>query len=177
MSRRPAPTDYGAYYETYIRLVPDGDVAETLARQIDESLASYRAISDEQSRFRYAPDKWTIKQVLGHVSDAERVFAYRAMAIARGETTPLPSFDQDVYMAGADFDDRTWSSLVDELKTVREASISLFRSLGETVQDRRGIASEKEITPRALGFIIAGHERHHLSVLKAQYLAASGYPR
>src|ERR1044071_5623467 len=93
MSGRPAATDYAAYYEKYVRLVPEGDIAETLARQIDESLAVYRAISEEQSRFRYEPAKWSIKQVLGHINDAERVFAYRAVAFARGERQPLPGFD------------------------------------------------------------------------------------
>jgi uncharacterized damage-inducible protein DinB len=156
--------------------VPAGDVAEMLARQSEELFGSYRAISEEQSRFRYASGKWTIKQVLGHVSDVERVFAYRALAIARGEQQSLPSLDQDAYMAGANFDTRTWANLLDELMTVRAASISLFRSLGEPEQDRRGTASGNPVTVRALGFIIAGHERHHHEVLRSKYFAAPNYP-
>ena len=177
MPGRPSANDYAPYYETYIRLVPDGDVAEMLAQQIDESLASYRAISEEQAHFRYAPGKWTIKQVLGHVMDAERVFAYRALAIARGDTTPLPSFDQDGLHRRRHFDERPWTGLIDELKTVRAASIALFRHLSDAVQDRRGTASDNPVTPRALGFMIAGHERHHLSLLKTRYLGAAEYRR
>jgi hypothetical protein len=177
MAGRPATTDYAPYFETYVKLVPDGDVGEALARQIDESLPFYRGISEEQSRFRYAPGKWTIKQSLGHVCDAERVFTYRALAFARGEPAPLPSFDQDIYVAGADFDSRTWTSLIEELKAVRAASVSLFKSLPDAVQDRRGVASGKEVTTRALGFITLGHERHHLEILKTRYLADSEYPK
>lgn len=176
MAGRPAQTDYAPYYETYVKLVPDGEVGEALARQLDESLAVYRSVSEEQSRFRYAPDKWTLKQALGHVCDAERVFAYRALAFSRGEPAPLPSFDQDIYVAGADFDARTWASLIEELKAVRAASVSLFKNLTEAAQDRRGIASNNEVTPRALGFISLGHERHHLAILKTRYLGAPDYP-
>lgn len=176
MTGRPGQHEYAPFYETYVRLVPEGDIAETLARQIDESLASYRGISEEQSRFRYDPGKWTIKQLLGHVSDAERVFSYRAMVFARGEHQPLPGFDQDVYVKAADSDARGWGTLIDELKTVRAATVSLFRSLSDVALERRGNASQKEVSVLALGFIIAGHERHHLSVLKTKYLAAVEYP-
>jgi uncharacterized damage-inducible protein DinB len=176
MSGRPGTNEYAAYYETYVGLVPDGDIAETLARQIDESLATYRSISEEQARFRYAADKWSIKQLLGHICDAERVFAYRAIAFARGEAQPLPGFEQDGYVAAAESDTRTWRSLIDELKTVRAATVSLFRSLSDHALERRGNASGKDVSVRALGFIIAGHERHHLSVLKAKYLASPDYP-
>jgi hypothetical protein len=175
MTGRPGTNEYAPYYEKYVTLVPDGDIAETLARQIDESVAAYRAVSEEQSRFRYAPDKWTIKQVLGHVSDTERVFAYRAFAFSRGEAQPLPGFEQDEYVARADSDERTWASLIDELKSVRAASVTLFRSLSDDALQRQGTASNNPVSVRALGFMIAGHERHHLSILKAKYLAAPQY--
>jgi hypothetical protein len=159
-----------------VRLVPDGDVAETLARQFDDSLRVYRGISSEQSRFQYEPGKWTIRQVLGHISDAERVFQYRAVAFARGETQPLPGFDQDVWMKGVDFDGRGWDSLIEEFSHVRASTIALFRGLEEATLDRRGIASDNPVSVRALGFIAAGHERHHLDILQNRYFASRSYP-
>jgi hypothetical protein len=175
MTGRPEPTEYAAYYEKYISLVPEGDLGEMLARQIDESLTVYRGVSEEQSRFRYEPGKWSIKQALGHVADTERVFAYRAFAFARGEKATLASFEQDEYAALADSDARTWTSLIEELKSVRAGSVSLFRSLSDEALMRQGIASNNPVTVRALGFMIAGHERYHLSILKERYLAAPAY--
>jgi uncharacterized damage-inducible protein DinB len=176
MTGRPGTNEYADYFEKYVSLVPDGDIAETLARQIDESLATYRSISEEQSRFRYAAGKWTIKQALGHVCDAERVFSYRAVAFARGDGNPLPSFDQDKWMPFADSDSRTWRSLLEELKAIRASTVALFRSLTDEALSRRGVASGKEVSVLALGFITAGHERHHLTVLKTKYLAAPDFP-
>jgi hypothetical protein len=175
MSGRPGTTEYAPYYDKYVELVPDGDIAETLARQIDESLTTYRAVTEEQSRFRYAPDKWTLKQVLGHICDTERVFAFRALAFARGEAQPIPGFEQDAYVAHADSDARTWASLIEELKAVRGATVTLFRSLSEQALERQGVASNNPVSVRALGFMIAGHERHHLSILKSKYLASPEY--
>jgi hypothetical protein len=170
MPRRPDPTEYAPYYETYIRLVQDeGDLAELLARQLDETLAVYRDITAERAAFRYAPGKWSMKQVIGHVVDAERVFQYRAFSIARGERQSLPGFDQDPYVEAGAFDARGWQSLLEELKAVRAASVTLFRHLGEAAIDRQGIANSTPITVRALGYIIAGHERHHLAQLKERY--------
>ena len=176
MTGRPEIGEYATYYEKYVRLVPDGDIAETLARQFDDSLRVYRDISSEQSGFSYAPGKWTIRQLLGHVSDAERVFQYRAVAFARGETKPLPGFDQDIWMQGVDFDARNWDSLVDELSLVRASTVALFRSLGDAALSRRGVASDNPVSVRALGYITAGHERHHLSILQTSYLASPSYP-
>ena len=176
MIGRPASNEYADYFERYVSLVPEGDIAETLARQIDESLATYRSISEEQARFRYGADKWTIKQSLGHVCDAERVFSYRATAFARGDANPLPGFEQDQWIPYADSDSRTWRSLIDELKAVRASTVALFRSLSDEALARRGVASGKEVSVLALGFIAAGHERHHLAILKTKYLAAPDYP-
>jgi hypothetical protein len=169
MARRPDPSEYAPYYDTYIRLVDEGDIAETLARQIDGTLAFYRSISDEQSRGRYAPDKWTVKQVMGHMIDTERVFQFRATAFSRGDEGPLPSMEQNAWMANCDFDARSWTSLVEEFKTVRASTIALFRHLPEEALDRRGIASGNPVSVRALGYMIAGHERHHLAILKERY--------
>ncbi|HEY8548781.1 MAG TPA: DinB family protein [Vicinamibacterales bacterium] len=171
MARRPDATEYAPFYEKYVRLVDEeADLGELLARQLDDTLAFYRDIPESRLHARYAPGKWTVSEVLGHVSDAERVFQYRALCIARGEQQNLPGFDQDEYMAAAPFDRRTWASLLEELKTVRAASVSLFRSFDEAALDRRGVANGNPITVRALGYIIAGHERHHLAVLKEKYL-------
>jgi hypothetical protein len=176
LTGRPATSEYAPYYDTYVRLVPDGDIGVILAQQIDESLAVYRSVSEEQARFRYAPDKWSIKQALGHVCDAERVFSYRALAFARADPNPLPSFEQDQWIPYADSDQRTWASLIDELKAVRSATVALFRSLNDAALLREGTASGKAVSVRALGFIAAGHERHHLAILQTRYLAASDYP-
>lgn len=170
MPRRPDPTEYAPYYETYVRLVQEeGDLGELLARQLDETLAIYRSVSEERSAFRYAPGKWSVKQVLGHVIDAERVFQFRALAFARGERQPLPGFEQDDYVKAAGFDGRSWKSLLEELKAVRASSVLLFKSLDEAALEREGVASSNPVSVRALGYIIAGHERHHLAQLKERY--------
>jgi DinB superfamily len=176
MSKSPDASEYAPYYAKYVALVPEGDIAETLARQIDETLVVYRDISDDQAKFRYEPGKWSVKAMLGHVSDSERVFQYRALSIARGERQSLPGFDQDDYAREAGSDERPWSGLVEELKAVRAASVALFRSLADEALDRRGIANNVEVSVRALGYIIAGHERHHLNILRERYLGASAYP-
>jgi len=176
MTGRPGTNEYADYYEKYVSLVPDGDIAETLARQLDESLATYRSIAEEQAKFRYAAGKWTIKQMLGHVCDAERVFSYRATAFARADKNALPGFEQDEWIPYADSDARTWTSLLEELKAIRGSTVALFRSLSDQALTRRGVASGREVSVLALGFIIGGHERHHLTVLKTKYLASPEYP-
>ena len=163
MTGRPETNEYATYYENYVRLVPDGDIAETLARQIDDSLATCIAASPRSSRASATrPDKWTIKQVLGHVCDAERVFTYRAVAFARGDSNPLPSFDQDKWMPFADSDSRTWA------QPARRAQDRSGGDRGAVSQpQRRGPGApwrrqRQRVSVRALGFITAGHERHHL---------------
>lgn len=170
MVRRPAPTEYAPYYETYVRLVEDADIAELLARQIDETVTFYREMTEARANHRYAAGKWSAKELLGHVSDTERVFQFRAFCFARGDAGPLPGFEQDDYARVAGAGSRPWTGLIDELKTVRAASVSLFRSLDDAALERRGVANNNPVTVRALGYIIAGHERHHLAVLKERYL-------
>jgi hypothetical protein len=170
MARPPDSGEYAPHYGTYIRLVDDdGDIAEILERQIDGTLGFYRSVTEDRSRGRYAPDKWSVKQVLGHVIDTERVFQFRATAFSRGDDRPLPAMDQNGWMAKCDFDRRSWTSLVDELAIVRASTIALFRHLPEEALDRRGIASSSPVTVRALGYVVAGHERHHLVILKERY--------
>ena len=167
---RPAPDEYAAYYERYISLVPEGDVVETLERQGAETLALLRGLSEEQGAHRYEPGKWSVKQLVGHVSDGERIFSYRALAFARGDSQALPGMEQDEWMAGVDFDARTLSSLIDEFESVRAATLHLLRHLSPEAWARRGTASDNEVTARALAYIIAGHEAHHVRVLRERYL-------
>jgi len=167
---RPETNEYAPYYEKYVSLVPDGDLVETLARQNDDTLALLRTVAEERAGFRYEPGKWSIKQVVGHLIDAERIFAYRVLAIARGEQKPLPGMEQDEYMAHADFDARTLADLAEEFAHVRRANVLMLRGLDAAAWSRRGIASDNEVTVRALAYIIAGHEAHHVQILRTRYL-------
>jgi uncharacterized damage-inducible protein DinB len=171
MAARPDTSEYAPYYETYISPVPDGPIAETLTAQTNETLAFYRSISEEMSTKRYAPGKWSIKQVLGHLIDSERVFSYRILCLARGETQSLPGFDQDKYMATANFDDVRWSDLLDDFAAVRASTQRLLRSLTPEMLARRGTANKVEVTANAVTFVLAGHELHHVRGLKRDYLA------
>ena len=167
---RPQSTEYQSYYERYVSLVPEGDVIKVLTEQLDETLALLRSIPEDKAGFRYGPDKWSIKELVGHVIDGERIFAYRALRFARGDQTPLPGFEQDDYVLNANFDERPLSELADEFEHVRRANLLMFGRLDEAAWNRRGSASEAEVSVRALAFIIAGHERHHVKVLKEKYL-------
>jgi len=167
---RPEANEYAPFYEKYVSLVPDADIAGTLARQNEETLALLGTVTEEHAGFRYEPGKWSIKQVVGHLIDAERIFAYRALAIARGERQPLPGMEQDEYMAHADFDARTLADLGEEFAHVRRANVLMLRGLDAEAWSRRGVASDNEVTVRALAYIIAGHEAHHVQILRARYL-------
>ncbi|HEX3558805.1 MAG TPA: DinB family protein [Pyrinomonadaceae bacterium] len=167
---RPEANEYASYYEKYISLVPDAGVVETLERQNEETLALLGTVGEERAGFRYEPGKWSIKEVVGHLIDAERIFAYRALAFARGERQALPGMDQDEYMAGADFDARTLVSLAEEFAHVRRSNVLMLRGLSADAWSRRGVASDNEVTVRALAYIIAGHEAHHVQILRARYL-------
>jgi uncharacterized damage-inducible protein DinB len=170
MAARPDPSEYASFYETYISLVPDGPIAETLTAQSAETMAFYHSIGEEASARRYAPGKWSIKQVLGHMMDSERIFTYRILCIARGETQSLPGFDQDTYVATANFDDWRWTDLLDDFAVVRASTIRLLRSLTPEMLARRGVANKVEVTANAITFILAGHELHHVRCLKRDYL-------
>jgi len=169
-SNRPEPTEYNPYYEKYVSLVPAGDISDTLSRQIEETLALLRSIDEARAGHRYEPDKWSIKQVVGHVCDTERIFAYRALRFARGDDTPLPGYDQDEYAQSANFDARTLADLTAELASIRAATVALLRSLDADAMQRRGKANDNEVSVRALAHIIAGHELHHVQVLRTRYL-------
>jgi len=167
---RPRADEFKAYYGKYIERVPNGDLLPILEQQIAGTTAMIRGLSEAQGNHRYAPEKWSIKEVIGHVIDSERIFAYRALRIARGDATPLPGFEQDDYVPTGGFDRRTLRDLADELAAVRQATIHLFRHLDDEALQRRGTASDHTITPRALAYIIAGHELHHVNILRTKYL-------
>ncbi len=167
---RPDSSEYAPFYATYVGHVPNGDIVETLATQHDATLALLRSLPEESGGRRYAPGKWSVREVIGHVSDAERIFSYRALRFARGDETPLASFDENAYVANASFDDHPLSSLIDELEAVRRATVLLFASLNATEWMRTGVASKNAMSVRALAWVAAGHELHHVGLLKTRYL-------
>lgn len=169
---RPEATEYAPYYDKYVSLIKDGDILTTLNQQLDQSLALLANISEERANFRYGPDKWSIKEVLGHLIDTERIFAYRALRFARNDTTNLPGFDQDDYIRNASFDDCTLNELAAEFAHVRRSNLSLFKHLDEEAWKRKGAANDSEVSVRALAYIIAGHELHHMDILHRRYLAS-----
>ena len=169
MIPRPAADEAGDFHFRYINQVPDGDIREILQRQLTAALAVFDQIGDERSRYRYAPGKWSIREVVAHMSDTERVFAYRALWFARGFDTALPGFDENVAAATAGAHERTWRSLVSEFQDVRHATTSLFQSLPPEAWSRRGVASNHPITVRALAFVAVGHVAHHLTILRERY--------
>jgi DinB superfamily len=169
---RPRPEEYDGYYDTYISEVTEGDLLETLGALRDGTAALLAGLTKAQADYRYAEGKWSLKEVICHVADAERIFSYRALRIARGDEMPLASFDEDIYVRTSGCSRRTLPDLARELRTVREATLALFASLDEAAWMRVGTASNKRISVRALGYIIAGHERHHIRVVRERYLAA-----
>jgi uncharacterized damage-inducible protein DinB len=166
---RPAPTEYAPYYERYVSLV-SGDVTETLERQGAETLSLLRGLTVDQGGRRYAEGKWSAKELVGHLIDTERIFAYRLLRIARGDRTPIEGYDQDPYVANSNADARTVESLASEFGHVRAATVALVRSLDDAAWSRSGVANQNEVTARALAHIIAGHEAHHIGVLREKYL-------
>lgn len=168
----PDSTEFAPYYGKYTSLVNSDNIIATLETQAQRSRAAYQTLTEEQSSFRYAPDKWNIRQTLGHVVDTERIFSYRALRIARGDKTPIEGFEQDDYVRNAPFEHCTMAELLDEFAVVRRATVLLFRSLPADAWRRRGIASNNEVSVRALAYIIAGHELHHIAVLNEKYLPA-----
>jgi hypothetical protein len=168
---RPESHEHASYYERYTSLVPEGDIISILTRQLDETLQLLRGIDEARAGYRYAPDKWSIKQLLGHVIDTERIFSYRALRFARNDKSPVVGFDQDDFVRGGNFDDRNFKGLIDEFENVRRSTIHLFQPLSDEAWMRRGIANDDEVSVRALAFIIAGHLTHHNQILKSRYLA------
>jgi DinB family protein len=171
MMRRPARSEFADYYATYVDKVPEGDVRTILEAQAGEVPALLEGIPEAQSDYRYAADKWSIRETVAHLNDCERLFVFRAFWFARGFSGPLPSFDQNVAMTGAFAAQRSWRRHIDEFKAVRAATLAFFRDLPEEAWDRGGIASDNPVTVRALAYITAGHVAHHVAILNERYLS------
>lgn len=170
MIARPAADEYSPYYDTYISKVPEGNVIDVLRAQLHESARLLEHLTETEAAQRYAPEKWSVREVVGHLIDSERIFSYRMMCIARGETTALPGFDENSYAKVSNVDTRPMRAVATEFAHVRAGTIALLEGLDETGVARRGNANGSPITPRALAFIIAGHERHHMGVIRERYL-------
>jgi DinB family protein len=168
---RPKADEFFEYYGRYIDKVPDVDLISLLREQAVETVTTLQGLTPQQANYAYAPGKWTVKEVIGHISDAERIFAYRALRIARQDTTPMESFDENAYVANGNFGARPLPDLLEEMQVVRASTIHLARSLDADAMARRGTASGHGISVRALFYIIAGHERHHADLLRERYLS------
>lgn len=168
----PDATEYAPYYGRYVSLVPKNDIVDLLEAQAVHAKDILSGISERDGNMRYAPGKWTIKQLFGHVIDTERIFAYRALRISRGDQTPIEGFEQDPYVQNGPFEACTLAGLTEEYTAVRRSTLFLFRHLKDEHWSRRGTASGNEVSVRALAYIIAGHELHHWNVLREKYLTA-----
>ena len=168
---RPQASEHAPYFSRYIDLVPEDDIASTIETQGRETAALLAKISEEKAAFRYAPEKWSIKQVVGHVTDTERVFGYRLMAIARGESQSLPGFDENDYVRNANFDEIPFADLLEGLAAIRRATLVLVRGLSAEAWTRAGTANQNKTSARSVAYMIVGHERHHVRVLRERYLS------
>jgi len=170
---RPKPGEYKPYFDRYISLIPGNDIMGTLEKQLPKTVTLFAARGEEDGSLRYALDKWNVNEALGHVIDTERIMAYRALRIARNDQTPLAGFEQDDYVRGGPFADLRLGDLVEEFKIVRAATLAFFRHLRAGDWTRRGVVDQKEISVRALAYIIAGHELHHRRILEERYFASA----
>ncbi len=177
MLSRPSPTEYAEFYQNYIARVPEGPVLDFLGKQLGDYRQLLVGVSDETASAAPAPGKWSIKQVLGHICDAERVMAYRALRFGRGDTGELRGFEQDDYVREAQSNTRSLDDLLAEFESIRRATVALFGSLPPGAEGRSGVANGNEVTVRALAYIAAGHAQHHLEQLKTRspQRAATGH--
>lgn len=169
--------EYAPYYSTYVKLAANGDLVQILAQQVEKTITLLQDLTEDQAHFRYASEKWTIKEVIGHLADTERIMGYRLLAIARGETVSLPGYDDNVYVQHASFDKQSVKELLENYYVVRQSTIHLIKSLTNEAFLRRGTANNSEITVRALIAIIAGHELHHRNIIKDRYICHEAFPK
>ncbi|MCS7054265.1 MAG: DinB family protein [Ignavibacterium sp.] len=167
---KPQKGDYPEYAQKYLDLVDDDDIISLLEKTNDELNILLDNIPEEKGDYYYSEGKWTLKQVIGHLLDTDRIFAYRLLAIARGENQPLPSFDQDLYVVNGKFNSRTLRDLIDEYKLLRESNLALIKSLEKSHYQNRGIAAGNSVTVLGIMFMIAGHQKHHINIIKEKYL-------
>ena len=170
MFTRPEPTEYNEYYGTYTSKVPDGEIRAVLLELMNNTVPFLLSMGDEAAALRYAPDKWSVKEVVGHVIDIERVFAYRAMLAARGDRTPQAGVEQDELVANSNWHEQTLAEIVSQYQVVRQSTVAFFNSCSDEVATRIGNASGFDFTVRSLAYIIAGHEIHHMGVIRERYI-------
>jgi uncharacterized damage-inducible protein DinB len=171
MIKRPLRGEYDPYFDRYLSLIPDGELIQLLEKGVANTRDVLKGVSEERGDHRYAEDKWTIKQVLGHMIDTERIFCARALRIARGDQTPMPGYDQELLVREGGFENRSLAGLLNEFEVVRTATISLFASISDEHSCRSGTAWDKTLSARAVGWILVGHEIHHRNVIREKYLA------
>ena len=170
---KPQTSEYAPYYGKYIALVQQDDILSALEQQRRDTVLLLSCRTEQEGNFSYAPGKWTVKEVIGHICDSERIFAYRALRFGRADQTPLAGFEQDDYVRNGPFVRASMSDVTEDFIAVRRATVSLLRSLDEAAWRRRGVANNNEVSVRALAYIIAGHELHHRRILEEKYFAAS----
>lgn len=168
--------EYAPYFSSYVKLVAEGNLTNILTKQLEETINLLQDISEEQAHFRYGPEKWSLKEVIGHMADTERVMGYRLLTIARSETTALPGFDENEFIQNASFNNQSVDELLQNLQAVRLSTIHLIKSLTTEDYIRRGVANNSETTVRALIVIIAGHELHHCNIIRERYFGDKAFP-
>lgn len=176
VDKRPVISEYDSYFSKYVNLVPDGDILEILEQQNKETNILLKDISNTQGLFKYSPNKWSMKEVIGHLTDTERILGYALLCIARGEVISLPNYDKNVYVQSAAFDKHSMEDLLANLSIVRKSTLQLLKSLNSEDWLRRGIANGSEVTVRALVIILAGHELHHRKIIKEFYIGSQDFP-
>jgi hypothetical protein len=177
MINRPEKDEYAPYYLPYVNAVPEGDIISILTKQLEDTKLLLKEVTEEQGKFHYAPGKWSIKEVVGHMTDTERIMAYRLMSIARGETVSLPGFDESLYVANSSFNDQAFEQLLEHFSVVRDSTLVLLQSLNEDAWLRKGLANNTGVTVRGIAYIIAGHAMHHCKIIKERYLESKDFPK
>ncbi|PWW28849.1 DinB family protein [Cytobacillus oceanisediminis] len=176
MLAKPDLNEYAPYYKGYVNSVPDGELLQILEQQVKETANLLKDLSNEQTHFRYAPEKWTIKEVIGHITDTERIMGYRLLCISRGEKVMLPGYDDNVYVKKGNFNRFSIQELLEQLAIVRQNTVTLLKSLDNETLLQRGNANGTEVTARAIAYIIAGHELHHRNLIKDRYMSSDSFP-
>jgi len=169
LHQKPADNEYGEYYHKYVKGLDDSPLNDHLQKQKTTLLQMFEKLSEEQAAFRYAEGKWSVKQVIGHMIDTEQIFCYRAISFARGENQSLPGYDQDAYVENARFDELSVERLIRRYSATRELTLSLIDSMNEAELTKKGLANNNPVTVRAIFWIIAGHENHHIRFFREKY--------
>lgn len=168
--KHPQKDEYAAYYHTYVDKVPNGDIIKTLKKQSNQIYKLFKNVSKKESFFRYSPGKWSVREIMGHMIDTERVFAYRALRFARNDQNDLPGFDENEYVRQSNYNDIKLSELVEEFCALRRSNTMMFKNFSDEITLRKGRANGNQFTVRALAYIMAGHVNHHLGIIKERYL-------